>query len=368
MGMRVGDLARRTGVGVSTLRAWEARFNFLNPERSPAGHRVYAETDVERVNTVLRLLGEGLTLAAAIARVANVGPQGLPEGEAEALLYGQILHAAEQGVWVSRDLRTRYVNRRMAEIMGYSIDELVVIPVLDFFDPAEVPLVKERTALVRGGEKVRFTQRLRRADGSMFLAEIHTTPLVNQAGVYEGGVALVTDITERDQRERAMETRDRQSEALGLLGSQVLRAQADPRRAAMLLTEAVDTVCRLLQTDHVTVLEMIADGSSEFHLRAASPEISEAIEVPAGSRSFAGHIALTRKVVVVDNLEYDPRFDGSPVQPGTPTRSAIGAPIFGPDGVRGVLIAESSTANSFHPGDAHFMQGMANIIGTAWLS
>ena len=193
--MRVGDLAQRTGVGVSTLRAWEARFNFLRPERSPAGHRVYDEADVERVNAVLRLLGEGLTLAAAIARVANVGPEGLPEGEAEALLYGQILHTAELGVWVARDGRTRYVNRRMAEIMDCSVEELMAAPVLDFFDPAELALVKERTALVRAGQKVHFTQKLRRPDGSTFLAEI------NRAGLYEGGVALVEDVTARNEDE-----------------------------------------------------------------------------------------------------------------------------------------------------------------------
>ena len=31
VGMRVGDMARRTGVGVSTLRAWERRFSFPKP-------------------------------------------------------------------------------------------------------------------------------------------------------------------------------------------------------------------------------------------------------------------------------------------------------------------------------------------------
>src|SRR3954447_17499429 len=73
MAMRVGELARRTGVGVSTLRAWERRFRFLEPQRSAAGHRVYDETDVERVEAVVRLVAEGLTLQAAITRVTTVG-------------------------------------------------------------------------------------------------------------------------------------------------------------------------------------------------------------------------------------------------------------------------------------------------------
>ena len=95
MGMRVGELARRTGVGVSTLRAWEGRFHFLEPDRSASGHRLYDEADVGRVEAVVRLVAEGLTLAAAIARVSGVGTGALPTGEGEALLFGQILHTEE---------------------------------------------------------------------------------------------------------------------------------------------------------------------------------------------------------------------------------------------------------------------------------
>src|SRR6185503_63454 len=105
MGMRVGDLSRRTGVGVSTLRAWERRFNFPQPQRTAAGHRLYDEADVELIDAVVRLIAEGLTLPAAIGRVATIGPAALPSGEGEALLYGQILEASDQGVWVARDGR-----------------------------------------------------------------------------------------------------------------------------------------------------------------------------------------------------------------------------------------------------------------------
>jgi PAS domain S-box-containing protein len=488
MGMRVGELARRTGVGVSTLRAWERRFKFLEPQRSPTGHRLYVEADVERVDAVLRLVAEGLTLPAAITRVASVGTGALPDGEAETLLYHQILQAADRGIWVIRDGRTRFANRRMAEIMGSSVDELVALPILDVFDPKELPLVKERTELVRAGNRLHFTQELRRADRSTFIAEMTTTPLFNQAGRYDGAVVLVEDVTarneaetqarlratlldsvgeavtaqtfdgkvvyvnaaaerlfgwraaevigresrdvfpssdgpkvgtrihallqqgktysgrykmfrrdgsefvaqltsaptigadgslvgyvgvisdqtERDQRERSVQTRERQAETLALLGAQALRQRVEPRAATLILTEAVEATRRLLHADHAIVLDAIADAD-QLHVLAASPEINAPIEVPSGSRSFAGYTALARKVVVVDNTEYDRRFDPLPTQPGRATASAIGAPVFGPDGIRGVLIAESFTPNRFDYGDGHFIQGMANIIGMALL-
>jgi PAS domain S-box-containing protein len=200
MPMRVGELARRTGVGVSTLRSWEARYAFLTPQRSPAGQRVYDDADVERIEGALRLIAEGLTLPAAIARVATVGPAALPTGEGESLLYHQILQAVSQGVWFIREGRSRYVNPRMAEIMRYSVDELVAISVLEIFEPDAMPIVRERTEQVRAGQRLHFTQELRRGDGTTFLAEVQTTPLFNQAGRYEGAVALVDDITDQNQK------------------------------------------------------------------------------------------------------------------------------------------------------------------------
>src|SRR3954451_25096951 len=173
MGMRIGELSRRTGVGVSTLRAWESRFGFLRPKRSAAGHRVYDEGDLERVNAVHRLMAEGLTLSAAIARVASADTMQLPASESQALLYSQILEAVAQGIWVICDGRTRYANQRMADLMGYSLDELVALPINDIFDPAVLPLIKKRMTRVRAGQRLHFSQELRRGDGSVFLAEVN---------------------------------------------------------------------------------------------------------------------------------------------------------------------------------------------------
>jgi DICT domain-containing protein len=70
-GLTIGELARRTGVGVSTLRAWERRHGFPIPERLPSGHRRYAEGDVESVSDVLRERAAGSTLEAALGRARD---------------------------------------------------------------------------------------------------------------------------------------------------------------------------------------------------------------------------------------------------------------------------------------------------------
>ncbi|WP_294335051.1 MerR family transcriptional regulator [uncultured Sphingomonas sp.] len=59
--MRIGELARRTGVSVRMLRYYEAE-ELLSPERTSAGYRDYPADAVGTVETI-RLLGQaGMTL------------------------------------------------------------------------------------------------------------------------------------------------------------------------------------------------------------------------------------------------------------------------------------------------------------------
>ena len=69
----IGELAARTGVEEGTLRMWERRHGFPEPQRLPSGHRRYRESDVEQIGRVLRERASGLSLAAAIERVATAG-------------------------------------------------------------------------------------------------------------------------------------------------------------------------------------------------------------------------------------------------------------------------------------------------------
>jgi PAS domain S-box-containing protein len=485
--MRVGELARRTGVGVTTLRAWERRFGLLEPNRSRGGQRLYAEADVESIAAVRRLQAEGLTLPAAVARVRSAGAGALPTGEGETLLLYQIIQAAGEGIWVSREGHTRYANRRMAELLGCSLDELLARPVLDFVDPEYLPLVRDKGTLGRGGHRQRFEVKLRRADGSTFLAETSTSPFHDRAGRYEGAVAIVSDITarkdadeqarfraalldsvgqavaaatpdgtltylnpaaeqlfgwrasealgkngldlfavpgrldeatqihddllvgkrysghitlarrdgtsfaahmtseqvldddgqligliaafsdvtDRNRLERQLETRDVQAETVAMLGVSALHRQQDAVDAVgAVLIESLEATRRILEVDYATIFEVVP-GRAELVLWASSPEVDVASTVPAGSRSLAGYTALTRSVVVVEDVNHERRFEHSRLATDLGTVSAIAAPVFGPAGVRAVVSAQSSAPRQFDRSASQFMQCIANVIGAA---
>lgn len=58
--MHIGELSRRTQVNAHQLRYYEAQ-DLLEPERTPAGYRVYSEVDVVKVRQIRHLLGAGLS-------------------------------------------------------------------------------------------------------------------------------------------------------------------------------------------------------------------------------------------------------------------------------------------------------------------
>lgn len=67
-GLTIGDVAARTGVSVTTLRAWEMRYGFPVPTRLASGHRRYRIDDVATIEQLERDRAGGLSLAAAMAR------------------------------------------------------------------------------------------------------------------------------------------------------------------------------------------------------------------------------------------------------------------------------------------------------------
>lgn len=67
--LRIGEVSRRTGVSVPTLRAWERRYRLLVPARTDGGHRLYSEDDVARVRAMRRLLDDGWSASAAAREV-----------------------------------------------------------------------------------------------------------------------------------------------------------------------------------------------------------------------------------------------------------------------------------------------------------
>jgi len=57
---------KETGIAADTLRAWERRYGLPMPDRTPGGHRLYSQRDIEIIKWLIAKQGEGLSISRAV--------------------------------------------------------------------------------------------------------------------------------------------------------------------------------------------------------------------------------------------------------------------------------------------------------------
>jgi DNA-binding transcriptional MerR regulator len=72
--LRIGELAKRTGVSPELLRAWEQRYGLLQPTRTAGGFRLYSAEDETRVRRMQGYVSGGLAASQAARQVVSGEP------------------------------------------------------------------------------------------------------------------------------------------------------------------------------------------------------------------------------------------------------------------------------------------------------
>ncbi|MCS2610288.1 MerR family transcriptional regulator [Halomonas dongshanensis] len=62
----IREVSRLTGVNSVTLRAWERRYGLIRPQRTPKGHRLYAQDDISRIERILQWLNRGVPVSQVV--------------------------------------------------------------------------------------------------------------------------------------------------------------------------------------------------------------------------------------------------------------------------------------------------------------
>ncbi len=131
----------------------------------------------------------------------------LRESEAR---YRNIVETAQEGIWtIDARGRTTFVNRMMADMLGYSVEEMTGRALFDFMDDEGREISARNIERRREGIAEQHEFKFLRKDGAAIWTLLNTTPLQDEQG-YAGALAMVTDITERKQAEEAL----RASEAM----------------------------------------------------------------------------------------------------------------------------------------------------------
>jgi PAS domain S-box-containing protein len=142
--------------------------------------------------------------------------------------YRRIVETAREGIWmVDAGMRTTFVNRQMANMLGYTVQEMLGRSLFDSMD--EAARVEAEALIQRGWQNTceQFDFRFRRRDGSVLWAIIGTTSLFNGSGDFMGVLGMVTDITQRKLAEEGLKESE---ERLRFVSSKLLTTQEEERK------------------------------------------------------------------------------------------------------------------------------------------
>jgi MerR family transcriptional regulator, light-induced transcriptional regulator len=155
--LRIGQLAKRTGVSPELLRAWEQRYGLLQPTRTAGGFRLYSAADEARVQGMQSLVAGGLAAAQA-ARLLLSDDEPAPRSVSTS---AATLQDAAGNLTASLDrLDEQAANTALDRLFaGYTVETVLrdaVIPYLhrlgDRWEAGEVSVAQEHFAsnLLRG--------------------------------------------------------------------------------------------------------------------------------------------------------------------------------------------------------------------------
>lgn len=143
-------------------------------------------------------------LAGAIAVVRDIHDERQAEADRRRTeqRFRLIVETAQEGVWtLDVDGYTTYVNRYMAEMLGYSVEEMMSMPMFAFTNEEGKRAIRESLARrSTSGSDVRDLE-LFRKDGKTLWALVSTNPILDDQGRYVGTLAMVTNVTRRREAE-----------------------------------------------------------------------------------------------------------------------------------------------------------------------
>ena len=153
--------------------------------------RVWTQEEQNLFQEINRRLADGLTGLLAY--------RNLLESESK---YSRIVHTATEGIWaLGPDNMTTFVNAQMAEMLGYSDEEINGRPMTDFMFEDDKSNHLQKMENRRHGVSENYERRFCRKDGKSVWTLASATPIFDADHAFQGSFAMFTDITERRERE-----------------------------------------------------------------------------------------------------------------------------------------------------------------------
>lgn len=132
--LSISEVSEKTGVNPVTLRAWQRRYGLLKPQRTPKGHRLFSEQDVERIKSILGWLDKGV----AISKVKALLEQGVaPASEAD---FAPVETLKDIILTLNANKLRKEIDALLREYPFYWLVDNLLIPIQEWLTTLESPL------------------------------------------------------------------------------------------------------------------------------------------------------------------------------------------------------------------------------------
>ncbi len=251
------------------------------------------------------------------------------------------------------------VNPAAEQVLGYTEEELLARPYLDFVHPDDRERTEAEAAAIGRGKRTRsFESRFLRKDGSSRVLEWSAAPVVKDAVIY--GVAR--DVTERRRAETESERLANEQSALRRVATLVAR-HAPSEEVFAVVTEELS---RLLDVSMVRTVRFDQDGTATILAARgiADDRLTQGakFEIPDGSA--IGEVLRTGRPARVDDFAEVKGPIGAALR-----EHGAGAGVAGPivvgGRVWGAMAVGARNAEALPLGSEHRVAQFAELISTA---
>jgi two-component system sensor histidine kinase/response regulator len=124
--------------------------------------------------------------------------------------YRLIVNTAAEGIWMAdAGRRTTFVNPRMAEMLGYTVEEMMGSVMTDFLQDGDSAQLQRHLQGAEGARSGQRDFRFLRKDRSSMWGLLSATPIAVEHSEQAGILAMITDITERREAAAALHLSNR---------------------------------------------------------------------------------------------------------------------------------------------------------------
>ncbi|MDD1686077.1 PAS domain S-box protein [Methanoregula sp.] len=229
-----------------------------------------AEEEISRRNRELHAANEQLTATEEELR-QNYDELAKSQGlliESEKQ-YRQIVETTSEGICkLDETFKTIYVNRRMADMLGYTPEKMTGKNYTSFVAAEDMPVAISRVKELRQGKSGRYASRFITKDRKVRWMQVSSTPLFDPDGTFRGSFAMYSDITDQKAAEEEISRRHKElhaaNEQLTATEEELRQNYDELAKSQNLLRESEQRYRNVIEDQTEFICRFLPDGTHVF--------------------------------------------------------------------------------------------------------